>query len=74
MDQHPQDYPMESVSVPTLVIHAVDDPLASYENAKALAKRIPNAKLLSIPSGGHLLLGSSEIIRSEIAIFLNLLK
>jgi pimeloyl-ACP methyl ester carboxylesterase len=74
MDQHPQNYPMESVSVPTLVVHAVDDPMASYENAKALAERIPNAKLLSIPSGGHLLLGSSEIISSEIAKFLNLLK
>jgi pimeloyl-ACP methyl ester carboxylesterase len=65
---------MESVSVPTLVIHAVDDPLASYENAKSLAERIPNAKLLSIPSGGHLLLGSSEIMSLEITKFLNLLK
>ena len=74
MDQHPQDFPMESIRVPTFVVHAVDDPLASYENAKALAERIPNAKLLSIPSGGHLLLGSSETISSEIAKFLYLLK
>ena len=71
MDQHPDDYPMESVSVPTLIIHAVDDPLASYENAAALAQRIPNAKLLSVPSGGHLLLGSDETVRSEIALFLS---
>jgi pimeloyl-ACP methyl ester carboxylesterase len=74
MDRHPADYPMESVSVPTLIIHAMDDSLASYENAKALAERIPNAKLLSIPGGGHLLLGSGEIISSEITKFLNLLK
>jgi pimeloyl-ACP methyl ester carboxylesterase len=74
MDQHPADYPMESIRIPTLIIHAVDDSLASYENAKALAERIPSAKLLSIPNGGHLLLGSSEIISSEIAKFLNLLK
>ncbi len=74
MDQQPEAYPMESVSVPTLIVHAVDDPLASYENAAAMAKRIPNSKLLSIPTGGHLLLGSSEIISSEIAKFLNLLK
>src|SRR5215208_235204 len=71
MDQHPQDYPMESISVPTLVVHAIDDPLASYENATALAERIPNAKLFSILSGGHLLLGSDETVRSEIALFLN---
>jgi pimeloyl-ACP methyl ester carboxylesterase len=71
MDQHPADYPMESVSVPTLVIHAVDDPLASYENAKALAERIPNVKLLSIPTGGHLMLGTDQTVRSEIALFLS---
>ena len=71
MDQHPADYPMESVSVPTLVIHAVDDPMASYENAKALAERIPNVKLLSIPTGGHLMLGTDQTVRSEIALFLS---
>ena len=71
MDQHPADYPMESIRIPTLIIHAVDDSLASYENAKALAERIPNAKLFSIPSGGHLLLGSDETVRSETALFLS---
>ena len=71
MDQHPQDYPMESVSVPTLIVHAVDDSLASYENAKAMAERMPNAKLFSIPSGGHLLLGSDATVRSEIVLFLS---
>lgn len=71
MDQHPADYPMESVSVPTLIVHAVDDSLASYENAKAMAERMPNAKLFSPPSGGHLLLGSDAAVRSEIALFLS---
>ena len=70
MDQHPDQYPMEAIRVPTLVIHAVDDPLAKYENAEALAARIPNAKLLSIPSGGHLLLRMEEMVRAEIARFI----
>lgn len=69
MDQHPDQYPMETIRVPTMVIHAVDDPLAAYENAEALAARIPNAELLTIPSGGHLLLRMEETVRQEIARF-----
>ncbi len=69
MDQHPDQYPMESIRVPTLIIHAVDDPLAKYENAAALEARIPKAELLSIPSGGHLLLRMEETVRQEIARF-----
>ena len=69
MDQHLDQYPMESIRVPTLIIHAVDDPLAKYENAAALAARIPKAELLSIPSGGHLLLRMEETVRQEIARF-----
>jgi pimeloyl-ACP methyl ester carboxylesterase len=70
MDRHPDQYPLEEITVPTLVIHAVDDSLARYENAGALARRIPNAALLSIPRGGHLLLSQGETVPSEIARFL----
>ena len=49
---------------PTLVISAVDDPLALHENARALADRIPNARLLSVPDGGHLLLGHHGEVKS----------
>lgn len=70
MDQHPDLYPMEELSVPVLVIHAVDDSLAAYENAEALAARIPHAELLSLTSGGHLLLSQGETVAAEIAHFL----
>jgi pimeloyl-ACP methyl ester carboxylesterase len=70
MDQHPDLYPMEEIGVPVMVIHAVDDSLAAYENAEALAARIPHAELLSLPSGGHLLLSQGETVRAEIARFL----
>ena len=70
MDQHPDQYPLENIAVPALVIHAVDDSLASYENARTLAERIPGAQLLSIPTGGHLLLGNNVFVRSEISQFL----
>ena len=69
MDRHPDQYPLEEINVPVFVVHAVDDSLALYENAEALAKRIPNAELLSIPSGGHLLLSQEALVRSEVARF-----
>lgn len=74
MDRHPEQYPLEEINIPVLVIHAVDDSLAPYANAEALAKRISDAKLLSIPSGGHLLLSQEAFVRSEIARFLESLQ
>jgi len=63
-------YPLEEIAVPVLIINAVDDPLALYENAQSMAERIPGAKLVTIESGGHMLLGHEERVRSEIAEFL----
>ncbi len=70
MDRNPDQYPLEEIAVPTMVIHAADDSLAKYENAQALAARIPGARLVSIPTGGHLLLGNDGFVRSELAQFL----
>lgn len=63
-------YPLEALQVPTLVVHATDDPLASYAAAAVAAARIPGARLVSLDSGGHLQLGQAERVRSEIAAFL----
>jgi pimeloyl-ACP methyl ester carboxylesterase len=63
-------YPLEGITVPTLVIHAIDDPLASHEAAAAAARRIPRCTLVSLPSGGHLGLGQSNRVQEEIAAFL----
>jgi len=63
--------PLGDISVPALVIHAVDDPLADYENAKAMAQNIPNAEWVSIPQGGHPLLGHEKQIRTKIEQFLS---
>lgn len=63
-------YPLADVKIPTLVISAVDDPMALHENARALAEQIPHARLLAVPDGGHLLLGHSQAVRSEVTQFL----
>ncbi len=64
------DYPFGSVRAPTLVVSAVDDPLALHENARALADRIPGARLLAVPGGGHMLLGHHEVVKQGITEFL----
>jgi pimeloyl-ACP methyl ester carboxylesterase len=43
-----QGYPLEELSVPTLLIHAKDDGLAAFQNAARAAQRIPGAELLAI--------------------------
>jgi pimeloyl-ACP methyl ester carboxylesterase len=64
------EYPLEQLDVPTLIVHARDDPLASHEAAARAASRIPGATLVSLDSGGHLQLGQTERVRAAIADFL----
>ena len=63
-------YPLENITAPVLIVSAVDDPLTLYDNAQSMAERIPNAKLLTIESGGHMLLGHQARVKSEISAFL----
>ena len=65
-----QGYPLEQLSVPTLIVNARDDGLSAFENAASAAERIPGAELLAIDHGGHMLLGSEGLIVREVARFL----
>jgi pimeloyl-ACP methyl ester carboxylesterase len=64
-----QTYPLEEISVPTLIINAKDDGLSAFENALHASSRIPRSKLVVADRGGHLLLGTETRIREEIAAF-----
>ena len=64
------DYPLETITVPTLLVHAQDDPLTSYDAARQAANRIPGARLVAVPSGGHLLLGQDDVVGPAISAFL----
>ena len=63
------DCNLEEVAVPTLLVHTRDDPLASYDAATRAAERIPGARLVSLGSGGHLMLGRADDVRNELASF-----
>jgi pimeloyl-ACP methyl ester carboxylesterase len=62
-------YPLERLTVPTLLLHARDDPLVRYEAAAEAAERIPSSILVTLESGGHLGLGQDARIRSEVESF-----
>jgi pimeloyl-ACP methyl ester carboxylesterase len=63
-------YRLEALTVPTLVINAKDDPMANYADARAMSRRMPEARFVSIAEGGHVMAGSGERISEEIGRFL----
>jgi pimeloyl-ACP methyl ester carboxylesterase len=50
----------EELSVPALLVHAADDPLAPYDGAVRLAGRLRGARLVTLGRGGHLQLGDAR--------------
>ena len=46
-------YPIEHITVPTLVVHAVNDPIIPFESGEFSAHTIPNAQFLRLEAGGH---------------------
>jgi class 3 adenylate cyclase/pimeloyl-ACP methyl ester carboxylesterase len=48
---------LPTVHVPTLVMHAADDPIESSANAPFIAERIPGARLEILPGVDHLVFG-----------------
>jgi pimeloyl-ACP methyl ester carboxylesterase len=67
-------YPFGEIVAPTLVVSAVDDPTASYADARGLSELIPGARLVTVASGGHLNLGHREEVDREIRSFLEELR
>ena len=64
------NYNLEAISVPTLIIHTRDDQLASHEVSKRAAERIPGARFVSLESGGHLMLGKRRSSATNLPISL----
>lgn len=64
-------YPLERCKPPALAIHSPTDPFAPYAHARFVSERAPDARLLSIPQGGHFcLLTHAEQAVPEIVSFL----
>ena len=63
------DYTLENIQLPVLVIHAKDDKLACYTDTKESVKRLKNCRFISFETGGHLLMGHGEMVKEEVLKF-----
>ncbi len=66
-----KQYDLDKINIPTMILHALDDRLVDYEFAEYAHARIPASRLITFPSGGHMLVGHHEKYREVVASFLN---
>jgi 2-hydroxy-6-oxonona-2,4-dienedioate hydrolase len=66
----PPPYPLERISCPVLAISAEDDLFGTHHAAVHAARTAPAGRLLSFPSGGHILAGRGEAVWQATAAFL----
>jgi 2-hydroxy-6-oxonona-2,4-dienedioate hydrolase len=64
-------YPLERVTTPTLLLSAEDDLYRTLPVARAMAKRIPAARLIEFKTGGHFLAGHAMEVWPQVAAFLH---
>jgi pimeloyl-ACP methyl ester carboxylesterase len=64
-------YPLERIATPTLVISIEDDLFGIYPGSRSAAERIPGARFVSFPTGGHLWAGRQKEVVSEVTRFLD---
>jgi pimeloyl-ACP methyl ester carboxylesterase len=59
LEQHMSEYDVEqihNIQAPTLILHARDDTLISFEQGEFTARNIPGAQFIPMEKGGHLAL------------------
>ncbi len=61
----------QSISAPTLILHAKDDALVSFHHAEHAHEVIKDSQLTAFATGGHGLLPRMDAVRSEIREFLD---
>jgi len=63
--------PVEGITCPTLVVNARAAVLATHDEARAFVDRLPLGRLVDVETGGHVLIGNVEHLRSIVADFLD---
>jgi len=58
------------IAVPTLILSCEDDLFGTADTARLLAERIPDARLIVYPDGGHIWLGHDADLTREISEFI----
>jgi pimeloyl-ACP methyl ester carboxylesterase len=64
--------PLQGIHLPTLVVHAVNDPVVAFEFGRYSAEQIPGARLLQVEDGGHFCCATHrEQVVPEVSHFLS---
>lgn len=71
MAKNYEEYPIENLQVPTLILHSKDDKMSSYADMEKAIGRFPNSTFVSFETGGHLMEGHSEEINKALSDFTN---
>lgn len=71
MERNFDEYPIEELKVPTLILHSEDDNVARFEKVKNVKHRFTNLELVIFPDGGHMMKGHGDEIDRELDKFLN---
>ena len=69
MDINFDDYKIEKIQAPILVLHAKDDPMTKYENINEFIN-LTNAKNTIFETGGHLITGHKHEVSKTIKNFI----
>jgi 2-hydroxy-6-oxonona-2,4-dienedioate hydrolase len=62
-------YPLERITVPTMLVSAEDDLYRTLVVAREIKQRVPGAQLLEFETGGHLLAGRADEVWPQVAAF-----
>jgi len=63
-------WPLDRITVPTLIISAEDDLYKTMPGARFTAEHIPGAQLRVLQDGGHLMVGQTSTVAKFIKVFL----
>ena len=64
------EYLIEEIESPFLILHSKDDPMAKYENMKRMISRLKKATFIEYENGGHVLFGHGNGNRDIINKFI----
>lgn len=65
-----EDYPIERIHCPVLILHAENDPMAEISRMEAAAKRLENVRKIAYARGGHILFGHEEENKRHVKEFI----
>ncbi|WP_379394506.1 alpha/beta fold hydrolase [Paenibacillus lentus] len=71
MGKNYEQYPVENLQIPTLIIGAKDDKLSDFYAMEKAASRFLNSTLIGFDDGGHMMVGHGEEIEKALDEFMN---